>query len=461
MADPGLSLVSPSGGGVPIKSRVGPLLDLLLREQPDHLAVAVSGGVDSLALAWLANAWRRESRCQLTVLTVDHGLRPSSDHEARQVAAWMARWGLPHHILRWDGEKPPTGIQDAARQARYKLLTDWCWENDAGALLVAHTLEDQAETFLMRLLRGSGGDGLAAMRAVSRINGLPLIRPLLGVEKRELMGVLRDVGQDWIEDPSNQDDQFARVRVRRWSSTLAGLGLDAGRIGRLAANFGTLRTSLEDVTRDAVSDLVNFDSGGWAELPQGLLCRAPDILARRILLSVLRSVGGKYHAPRSDRVTRGLAKCRVTSAFQAFSLGGCIVRQKGHSLIIYREERGKAPPTELPSADRFVWRGRFMCEFQGKMDKDKTPYSVGPLLDQGWRKAIVWDPTVRRLGICHDCAATLPALYDVDGLLEVPRLGLRRPDLLSGTPTEYPDRFRFKSVRFMKCFAPIELRKSL
>ena len=461
MADPSPSLIVPNGGRAPLNSRVSNLFGPLLRGKYDSLAIAVSGGVDSMALAWIAKAWQRESGCHLTALTVDHGLRPGSDQEARLVSAWMADLGMSHHILRWNGERPMAGIQDAARQARYKLLTDWCRMNSADALLVAHTLEDQAETFLMRLLRGSGGDGLAAMRAVSRINGLPLIRPLLGVEKRELMGVLRDVGQDWIEDPSNQDDQFARVRVRRWSSTLSGLGLDADRLCKLAANFGALRASLEDVTHHAVGDLVTFDPGGWAELPQGLLCRAPDVLARRILLSVLRSVGGKYHAPRSDRVTRGLAKCRVTSAFQAFSLGGCIVRQKGHSLIIYREERGKAPPTELPSADRFVWRGRFMCEFQGKMDKDKTPYSVGPLLDQGWRKAIVWDPTVRRLGICHDCAATLPALYDVDGLLEVPRLGLRRPDLLSGTPTEYPDRFRFKSVRFMKCFAPIELRKSL
>ena len=461
MVDSGLSLISPTGESEPLKSRVRALFDLLLREQPDHLAVAVSGGVDSLALAWLANAWRRESRFNLSVLTVDHGLRPGSDQEARQVAAWMADWGLPHHILRWDGEKPSTGIQDAARQARYKLLTDWCRLNGAGALLVAHTLEDQAETFLMRLLRGSGGDGLAGMRSVSRFNGLPLIRPLLGVAKRELTDVLRDAGQDWIEDPSNQDERFTRVRVRHWSSTLAGLGLDADRIGRLAANFGTLRTSLEDVTRHAVAELVTFDPGGWAELPQDLLCRAPDVLARRILLSVLRSVGGKYHAPRSDRVARGLSKCRVPDSFQAFSLGGCIVRQKGHSLIIYREERGKVPATELRSGDRFVWRRRFMCEFQGQMSKDKTPYSVGPLSDQGWRQALTWDPTVHRAGISRDCAATLPALYDRDGLLEVPRLGLRRPVPLGGAPTEYPDRFGFKNVRFMRCFTRNELRKSL
>ena len=125
----------------------------------------------------------------------------------------MADWGLPHHILRWNGERPIAGIQDAARQARYKLLTDWCWMNGADALLVAHTLEDQAETFLMRLLRGSGVDGLAGMRAASMVNGLPLLRPLLGVAKRDLKDELRDVGQDWIEDPSNQDEIHASSRA--------------------------------------------------------------------------------------------------------------------------------------------------------------------------------------------------------------------------------------------------------
>ena len=461
MADPSLSLIEPIGGRAPLNSRVSNLFGPLLRGKYKSLAIAVSGGVDSMALAWIAKAWQRESGCHLTALTVDHGLRSGSDQEARRVAAWMADWGLPHHILRWNGERPAAGIQDAARQARYELLTDWCRINSADALLVAHTLEDQAETFLMRLLRGSGVDGLAGMRAASMVNGLPLLRPLLGVAKSDLKNELRNVDQDWIEDPSNQDERFTRVRVRRWSSTLLGLGLDADRLCKLAANFGTLRESLEDVTHHAVSDLVTFDPGGWAELPQDILCRAPDALARRMLLSLLRSVGGKYHAPRSDRVARGLAKCRVQNSFKAFSLGGCVVRQRGERLIIYREERGKEPPTEVRSRDRFVWRGRFMCEFQGQMRAVEAPYRIGPLTDQGWRQAIAWDPAVRQVGISNDCAATLPALYDRDGLLEVPRLDLRRPDAVSGARTEHPDRFGFKNVRFLARYAPIEMRKSL
>ncbi len=414
-----------------------------------------------MALTWLAKAWQLESGCHLTALTVDHRLRSGSDREAHLVAEWMADWGLPHQILRWDGEKPVAGIQEAARHARYKLLTDWCRVNSADALLVAHTREDQAETFLLRLLRGSGADGLAGMRAASMVNGFPLLRPLLGVAKRDLKDELRDVGQDWIEDPSNQDERFTRVRVRRWAPKLSGLGLDADRLCRLAANFGALRSSFEDVTRHAVGALVTFDPGGWAELPQDVLCRAPDVLARRILVSLLRSVGGKYHAPRSDRVARGLAACRAQGSFEDFSLGGCIVRKKGHRLIIHREERGKTPLTELRSRERFIWRGRFLCEFQGKMQPVEAPYSIGPLTDEGWRQALAWDPSVRQVGISHYCAATLPALYDRDGLLEVPRLGLRRPIGMSKARKEYPDRFGFRNVRFLTSFTPIEMFKSL
>jgi len=180
-----------------------------------------------------------------------------------------------------------------------------------------------------------------------------------------------------------------------------------------------------------------------------------------MLLSLLRSVGGKYHAPRSDRVARGLTKCRTQRSFKAFSLGGCIVRKKGKRLIIYREEPGKEPPTELRSRDRVIWRGRFICEFQGQMRAFEAPYYVGPLTDQGWRQAIAWDPGVRQLGISNDCAATLPSLYDRDGLLEVPRLHLRRPNAMSGAQTEHLDRFGFKNVRFLAGYGPIEMCKSL
>ena len=382
-----------------------------------------------MALAWIAKAWQRESGCHLTALTVDHGLRSGSDQEARLVAAWMADWGLPHHILRWNGERPVAGIQDAARQARYKLLTDWCRMNSADALLVAHTLEDQAETFLMRLLRGSGVDGLAGMRAASMVNGLPLLRPLLGVAKRDLKDELRDVGQDWIEDPSNQDERFTRVRVRRWSSTLSGLGLDADRLCRLAANFGTLRASLEDVTRHAVGDLVTFDPGGWAELPQGPAVSGAGRTCPSNASVIAPLCWGQISCAAFRTGLRVVwLNAGYTGSFKAFSLGGCVVRQKGQSLIIYREERGKEPPTELRSRDRFIWRGRFMCEFQGQMRAVEAPYRIGPLTDQGWRQALAWDPAVRRVGISNDCAATLPALYDRDGLLEVPRLDLRRPN---------------------------------
>ncbi|MBM4438672.1 MAG: tRNA lysidine(34) synthetase TilS, partial [Actinobacteria bacterium] len=128
-----------------------------------RVAVAVSGGADSLALTLLADEWARRTGRSIAALTVDHGLRPDSAAEASQVGAWLAAARIRHEVLRWEGQKPRSGIHAAAREARYRMLTSWCRENDVRDLLLAHHRDDQSETFLMRLARGSGPDGLAAM----------------------------------------------------------------------------------------------------------------------------------------------------------------------------------------------------------------------------------------------------------------------------------------------------------
>ncbi|MCP5371685.1 MAG: tRNA lysidine(34) synthetase TilS [Hyphomicrobiales bacterium] len=184
-------------------------------EPAPHLAVALSGGADSLALTLLADAWARERRGRVTALTVDHGLRPDSGAEARTVAAWMAARGIAHQVLPWTGPKPAAGVQAAARTARLALLAGRCRELGILHLLLAHHLDDQAETVLMRLGRGSGPDGLAAMAPVLAAAETRLLRPLLTVPGARLRALLAAAGQGWIEDPSNADTRFERVRLRR------------------------------------------------------------------------------------------------------------------------------------------------------------------------------------------------------------------------------------------------------
>ena len=190
-----------------------------------HVGLAVSGGPDSVALMHLAQTWRNNRAMhgaaaddvmpELTVLTVDHGLRPNSAAEVRQVKSWAEACGLRHETLTWRGEKPASGIQAAAREARYRLLADWADRNNGDvAIATAHHKDDQAETVLMRLARGSGPDGLSAMRRIASLGRLTLLRPLLGLAKSELIALLVEREAAWIEDPSNDRLDFERVRLR-------------------------------------------------------------------------------------------------------------------------------------------------------------------------------------------------------------------------------------------------------
>ncbi len=190
-------------------------------ESDPHLAVAVSGGADSLALCLLAHQWARTRGGSVSALTVDHGLRAGSRAEAIRAGRWLNGRGIEHVVLTWIGDKPATGIQEAARSARYRLMSRWCAGAGVLHLLLGHHQYDQAETVLMRHRRGSGVDGLAGMAAVVETAAVRLVRPLLKTSPLRLRALLTAAGQPWIEDPSNSDPVHARSRVRAALSQLA------------------------------------------------------------------------------------------------------------------------------------------------------------------------------------------------------------------------------------------------
>lgn len=196
-------------------AELGATLDAIGGFEPQPMiAVAVSGGPDSLALAILADRWARARGGTAWALTVDHGLRPESAAESEIVGGWLAARRIPHAVLSWEGAKPATGIQEAARTARYRLLTAWCAARGCLHLLLAHHREDQAETFLIRRRAGSGMDGLAGMAAVRELPHVRLVRPLLAVAKTRLVALLGAEGQDFLRDPSNANPIFERSRLR-------------------------------------------------------------------------------------------------------------------------------------------------------------------------------------------------------------------------------------------------------
>jgi tRNA(Ile)-lysidine synthase len=210
------------------------------------IVFAVSGGPDSVALMLLVAEWAKASRVpRLFVATVDHGLRPESSEEAAQVARWAKALGLPHQTLTWEGTKPKTRIQERARDARYALLDAYATAVGADTLITAHHADDQAETVLFRLLRGSGIDGLAGMARRTQRGGIIHLRPLIDYPKEALIGICEAHAQPLFRDPSNENSFFARARLRQLLPVLAREGFDRDALLRLARRATRIAEALD------------------------------------------------------------------------------------------------------------------------------------------------------------------------------------------------------------------------
>lgn len=249
------------------------------------LVLAVSGGPDSLALMWLAARWRRALARgpRLIAITVDHGLRPEAGREAREVKRLARTLGLPHRTLRWTGVKPKTGLPAAARAARYRLLAKAARAAGATHILTAHTRDDQAETLLMRMLRGSGIAGLAAMARETGRDGVRLARPLLEIPKSQLVATLGKAKIGFADDPTNSDTAFTRPRLRALMPALAEEGGDSRSLARLASRLARANAAIEVLTDGAERYLAlrdrhdaarfGLDAEAFAGLPEEIRLR--------------------------------------------------------------------------------------------------------------------------------------------------------------------------------------------
>ena len=325
-------------------------------EAAPHLAVAVSGGADSTALAWLAHHWARARGGQVTALTVDHGLRPEATAEAEAVAQQLNMRGIAHQTLTWSGPKPSLGLQAAARQARYGLLENWCRANAVVHLLVGHHAGDQAETFLMRAERGSGPDGLAAMAPVRELSACRILRPLLSLEKTRLMATAQAAELVWVEDPSNDNVAFQRVRVRH---ALQDGGIDTQSLAQGTVRFAGARAVLETETARWLARHVTLNAAGYAALSlDALEITAPEIVHRG-LARLVAAVGGKPYAPSPAAIERVY---KALTQGDAATLGAVRVCVEIDRIGIYREARNQPTPLTFSSnaqAQTHHWDGRF------------------------------------------------------------------------------------------------------
>ncbi len=331
---------------------VGEVLAALDAERvPGPLAVAVSGGGDSMALL---HATVLASRRGVVAATVDHGLRPGSHEEAEGVARACATLGVPHEVLRWDGAGRGN-LQERAREARRRLLGGWARRNGAAAVLLGHTADDQAETVLLRLARGSGVDGLSGMPASFDAEGMGWSRPFLGLGREELRDWLRARDIAWVEDPSNEDPRFDRARARAMLERLGELGLTRDRLVRTAGHMARARVSLEGAARTAAARTVQ-EEGADLLLPISLLREFDQSdSAGRILAAALQWVGGSERRPRWEALRR-LAS--VAAAGRGATLAGCLIRPEG-DLVRIAPESGRATAPSRDPGRSFAGTARF------------------------------------------------------------------------------------------------------
>jgi tRNA(Ile)-lysidine synthase len=263
------------------------------------LIVAVSGGPDSVALMVLLARWRKTLKVKpkLIAVTVDHGLRKEAKREAAAAGKLARKLGLTHRILKWSGKKPKTGLQQAARLARYRLLADAAGKAKATLILAAHTLDDQAETVVIRMSRGSGLTGLGAMARLARVPGdrdskIRLGRPLLGIAKSRLIATLKAANIPFADDPSNRDPRFTRARLRGLMPQLAEEGLDARRLALLASRLKRADAAIETAVDRAAAE-VSTDSAkpGQILLETPDYARLPSEIALRLLGRAVAELG--------------------------------------------------------------------------------------------------------------------------------------------------------------------------
>jgi tRNA(Ile)-lysidine synthase len=316
------------------------------------LVLAVSGGPDSVALMWLAARWRKgfAKGPRLIAVTIDHGLRKEAAHEAREVKRLARQLDIEHRTLRWTGDKPRQGVPAAARDARYRLLAQAARAARAMHVLTAHTRDDQAETLLMRLLRGSGIAGLSAMARESERDGILLVRPFLDVPKSRLIATLNKAKVGFADDPTNRDIAFTRPRLRALLPLLAAEGGDARGLARLASRLARANEAVEVLADGAERYLVLANDPSRPGFDARAFARLPDEIRLRLLRRNLDRVGheGPAELGKVEALLATLDRAIVGGRSLKTTLAGAVVSLARDRIRITPAPKRRQPNKRAP-----------------------------------------------------------------------------------------------------------------
>ena len=368
-----------------------------------RLGLAVSGGGDSMAMLHLAVA----AGLRPDVVTVDHGLRPEAAAEAAMVGQVCAGYGLCHDTLHWQNWDHTGNLQNEARKARRRLMAEWAVARGLGAIALAHTQDDVAETFLMRLTRGAGVDGLAAMSPVWAEGGVTWVRPMLAMQRQDLRGWLTARGLAWAEDPSNENLMFDRIKMRKAMPALSVLGLQSARLAEVAQHLAEARVALDALADDWAERSLTEVAG--TVLIHGDLWRAPLETQRRLLQRVILWIAPAAYSPRGGQASNLI---QALTANRPATLAGCRFLSEPNGLRAVRE--AKAAARRVKASE--MWDGRW--RITGHLP---TGAELGALGAGGLAQAPDW----RAAGLPRAALLASPAVWHHGRLIAAPLAGFQ------------------------------------
>ncbi len=386
------------------------------------IAVAVSGGTDSMALLTLANSWAKSRNAKVFALTVNHNLRPEAAGEAAQVKKWCDGLGIEQHILNWQPPSPVTSIQESARNARYELMLKWCQENNVLHLLTAHHLDDQVETMFFRLARGSGLKGLSSMSVQKIVDGVRLLRPLLSIPKARLVATLEAVKQEWLDDLSNRNSLYTRVHIRQQLAQIENNAELKIRSGIVAGKLGKFRNLLEYELVSQITDSISIFSQGYASIGMEAFKNLDNEISIKALAALIRTLSGNEHPPRTSKLEQLNELIRSNQLSKKYSIGGLLFEPlKSGDMLVYREDKAIEQEIIIKPGIATLWDKRFVIKISSDV-KNLPPLTVQALGSKGLAEVRETMGNLPKNMPPDRIIRTFPSLWSLEELLSVPHI---------------------------------------
>ena len=378
------------------------------------IAVAVSGGADSLALTMLANNWAKINKINLLTFTINHGLRPESLKESSLVEKQMKKLSIKHETIVWEGNKPKSGIQIKARNARYRLLAEACIKHDVRYILLGHHKDDQIETFIIRLINNSGLDGLTCMSEnnclLTESGPINILRPLLDISKKHLVQLCIDQKISWLSDPSNEDHSFMRTRVRSLIDNQI-----ANDFYKTISIYKKLKLSFSKYIDRFMQESIKYNKDGICKFSRDKFIQSPFILQERFLKKVFCTIGGKTYPPKSKIINR-IIKNISSENFSNITAGKVFFNIDKKLITVLRQPEASIKCTPL-TKKIVLWDKRFIIKNRSK----KPSISVGPLGEKDYLMMLKLKK-IKKFDDHYYAVKSLPAIRSLDEIVYVPHL---------------------------------------